>query len=67
MVRPNLDEFRGEVNLKLDNFQKRQDKLRAVGLKEVLVRANEKHEQWLDHHQVSTFKKLINEPCEISR
>lgn len=44
MIRPNLDDFRGEINLKLDGFQKRQDKLRAVGYKEVVVRANEKHQ-----------------------
>lgn len=62
-----MDEFRSEVTYKIEKFQVRQDKLRAVGYKEIVKRATDKHQQWLDHFQVSSFKKLIEEPCEVKR
>lgn len=43
MIKPNLDEFRGEIAAKLKQFQDRQDKLRAISCRETIVRANEKH------------------------
>ena len=40
MIKPNLDEFRGEITTKLKQFQDRQDKLRVVSCRETIVRAN---------------------------
>ena len=49
IIRPNLDEFRQEVNQRLEKFAVRQDKMRTVGYKEILTRSNERHQDWVDH------------------